>query len=128
MKYPCNIIQDLLPLYHDNVCSEESRRAVQQHLPECEACRDYLAALDRPDAAFALPEETSEEQKAASFRSFHQRLEKKQRLFGWLYFWQGGFCEHSLKPWSAMTISRCLWQKMGWSAGSAGASGTAAAR
>ena len=39
MKYPCNIIQDLLPLYHDNVCSEESRRAVQQHLPECEACQ-----------------------------------------------------------------------------------------
>lgn len=81
MKYPCNIIQDLLPLYHDKVCSEESRRAVQQHLPECEACRDYLAALDRPDAAFASPEETSEEQKAASFRSFHQRIEKKQRLF-----------------------------------------------
>ena len=107
MKYPCNIIQDLLPLYHDNVCSEESRRAVQEHLSECEACRDYLAALDRPDTAFAPPEETSEEQKAASFRSFHQRLEKKQRLFGKIQRMNHRRQKKYMKKWMLFALIRC---------------------
>ena len=32
MKYPCDLIRDLLPLYQDGVCSEESRAAVEEHL------------------------------------------------------------------------------------------------
>ena len=32
MKYSCNMIQDLIPLYIDGVCSEESKEAVEQHL------------------------------------------------------------------------------------------------
>ena len=39
MKVTCEIIEDLLPLYVDNVCSAQSRQAVEQHLQECERCR-----------------------------------------------------------------------------------------
>lgn len=39
MKVSCEIIEDLLPLYADDVCSSESRRAVQKHLQECPKCR-----------------------------------------------------------------------------------------
>ena len=31
MKYPCSLIQDLLPLYHDGVCSEESNKIIEAH-------------------------------------------------------------------------------------------------
>ena len=34
-----DIVQDLLPLYHDGVCSDESRAAVEEHLKTCEDCR-----------------------------------------------------------------------------------------
>lgn len=44
----CNIVRDLLPLYHDGVCSEESRRAVEEHLEGCGACRQVLADMDAP--------------------------------------------------------------------------------
>lgn len=44
----CNIVRDLLPLYHDGVCSEESRAAVEGHLAGCEACRQVLADMDAP--------------------------------------------------------------------------------
>lgn len=44
----CKIIQDLLPLYHDGVCSQESRREVETHLGGCETCRKLLADLDAP--------------------------------------------------------------------------------
>ncbi|MCM1440001.1 MAG: zf-HC2 domain-containing protein [Roseburia sp.] len=36
----CDIIQDLLPLYIDNVCSEESKAYVEAHLASCEKCRN----------------------------------------------------------------------------------------
>lgn len=39
MKMNCKVIEDLLPLYLDKVCSEESKQLVEEHLSECEACR-----------------------------------------------------------------------------------------
>ena len=38
----CNIIKDLLPLYHDDVISEESRELVEEHLKTCLECRNML--------------------------------------------------------------------------------------
>ena len=35
----CNVIKDLLPLYVDECCSEESARLVAEHLDACESCR-----------------------------------------------------------------------------------------
>lgn len=42
----CNIIEDLLPLYYDNVCSEESRRLVEDHLSGCVKCRETLTTME----------------------------------------------------------------------------------
>ena len=33
----CEVIRDLLPLYSDGVCSEESRRLTEEHLAQCGA-------------------------------------------------------------------------------------------
>lgn len=38
----CNIIKDLLPLYIDDVLSEDSREMVEKHLKECAKCADEL--------------------------------------------------------------------------------------
>ena len=46
MKLPCNVIEDLLPLYHDKICSAESRALVEEHLVECEACKTLLSKID----------------------------------------------------------------------------------
>ena len=42
------IIQDLLPLYHDQVCSDKSRAAVEEHLRTCPLCRKTLEEMDAP--------------------------------------------------------------------------------
>lgn len=42
MKVTCEIVEDLLPLYVDNVCSEQSKRAVEEHLQKCEKCRKLI--------------------------------------------------------------------------------------
>lgn len=45
MTYPCPVIRDLLPLYLDEVLSPESTDAVEQHLAECEGCRQYCEQM-----------------------------------------------------------------------------------
>ena len=39
MKISCNIIEDLLPLYVDDMVSEDSRQLVEEHLKACPTCR-----------------------------------------------------------------------------------------
>lgn len=46
MNISCEIIKDLLPLYHDGVCSNESKTMVETHLAHCERCKDELNAMD----------------------------------------------------------------------------------
>ena len=38
-QYDCNIILDLLPLSIENIVIEETQQVIQQHLLECESCR-----------------------------------------------------------------------------------------
>lgn len=45
MKISCKIIEDILPLYADEVCSDESRALVDEHVAECENCRKKLGAM-----------------------------------------------------------------------------------
>ena len=42
MKITCDIIQDLLPLYADDVLSDDSKELVKEHLAECESCSKSL--------------------------------------------------------------------------------------
>ncbi len=37
----------MLPLYHDGVCSHESKDMVDEHLSYCNDCREELAAMDK---------------------------------------------------------------------------------
>lgn len=45
MKITCNIIEDLLPLYVEDILSDDSRILVEDHLTECQNCRRHLDAL-----------------------------------------------------------------------------------
>ncbi len=45
MKLSCEIIQDLLPLYCDGVCSEESKRKIEEHLQDCDKCRKDMRLM-----------------------------------------------------------------------------------
>ena len=49
----CDMIRDLLPLYADSVCSEESRKAVTDHLAGCAECREMLNKMNQKVAITA---------------------------------------------------------------------------
>lgn len=41
----CRIIEDLLPLYVDGVCSEESKKSIELHISTCEECHKKLEEM-----------------------------------------------------------------------------------
>ena len=57
MKYICDVIRDLLPLYQDQVCSAESTRVVRAHLEECDECRKMAEKLADVNVDNTLKEE-----------------------------------------------------------------------
>lgn len=45
MKINCAIAGDLMPLYLEELCSEDSGAALEEHLRECPACREKLERM-----------------------------------------------------------------------------------
>ncbi len=44
----CSVVKDLLPLYLDGCCSEESKKIVEDHLGNCAFCRKYCEEMKAP--------------------------------------------------------------------------------
>ena len=79
MKYLCNLIQDLLPLYHDGVCSKESIAIIEKHLSECDICKEIYSSLCETDEIIIpSPNADWELKKAASFRIVKKKLSRRQ--------------------------------------------------
>ena len=48
-KIPCNVIVDLLPLYKEDICSEETKDIVEEHIRGCEDCRLLCENMTVPE-------------------------------------------------------------------------------
>lgn len=74
-KYPCELIQDLLPLYHDNVCAPKTAQAVEEHLQGCEACQEVYHAFDSgPEPERSAQEE---EHQVRAFKKVRGRFRRR---------------------------------------------------
>jgi len=45
MNISCAVIMDLLPLYHEDVCNEASKKLVDAHITECGKCKAILKEM-----------------------------------------------------------------------------------
>lgn len=80
MTHPCGIIRDLLPLYIDDVCNEESKQAVENHLSECEKCRNYYKSMKSTEGFVAKENDNSEDMKMANnLKNVKSKINKKIR-------------------------------------------------
>lgn len=80
MTYPCGIIKDLLPIYIDDVCNEESKEAVENHLSECEKCRSYYETMKSTDDFEEKKNANSDDMKLAdSLKNMKLKINKKIR-------------------------------------------------
>lgn len=78
MTYPCGIIRDLLPLYVDDVCNEESRQAVETHLLECAACRNCYESMKAEENFIEKANDNGEDMRMAnSLKNVKNKINKK---------------------------------------------------
>lgn len=43
---PCTIIRDIMPIYLEDGCLDETKVLIQEHLQECEQCREYYRKMN----------------------------------------------------------------------------------
>ncbi len=59
MSLTCNVIRDLLPLFAEDMVSDDTRLLVEKHLADCPDCRERLAAMQTspalPGGVVAVP-------------------------------------------------------------------------
>ena len=60
MKLSCKVIQDMLPMYYDGICSEESVALIEEHLKACPHCSRTLSELQ---ANINIPENPVDDMK-----------------------------------------------------------------
>lgn len=78
MNISCKVIQDLLPLYHDNVCSPETNALVEEHLQTCEACQEEFHKLEESPLAENGKKEEAEKENVQRMKNVKKVLHKKR--------------------------------------------------
>ena len=74
MKIECGIVRDLLPLYEEQITSEASDKAVEEHLKECEQCCKIYQEMKMPELQIQYDRTPAE--------SLHKYIKKKKRRLG----------------------------------------------
>lgn len=81
MKVSCEIIRDLLPSYINDLCSEESKDLINEHVRECENCNEVLTKLEIESKNQNLKERITEKSSVKLFKRVRNRMLLKSVLF-----------------------------------------------
>ena len=73
-KLTCDVIKDLLPSYVDGICSEDSKRIVEEHLETCSECRQLMDIMREA----GIVEQKREEKQIAYMKKIKKYTGKKE--------------------------------------------------
>lgn len=76
MSVSCNTIRDLLPLYHDDVCSKDTKTLIEEHLKTCKECQVYLEDINSEVFKSSF-DSNKEQEKVKLLKVFKRKLLKK---------------------------------------------------
>lgn len=82
MKYKCNVIKDLLPLYIEKITSQDSNEIIEEHLKECENCKEYFLKLEDEGFLEDLKEENEDkENPKKTMKNIKKKIMRGKLLF-----------------------------------------------
>lgn len=79
MRNECNIIRDILPLYIDEIVSEDTVSFVEEHLEKCAACRTELENMKAPNALEIVASNTQANDEKP-LKAFAKMWNRKKRI------------------------------------------------
>lgn len=65
----CNVVRDLIPLYIDECCSEESAIIVKEHIEGCDACKKLLEDMGMPTNVISVSKAPAEFNKLNNWKA-----------------------------------------------------------
>lgn len=80
-KITCDVIQDILPLYCDDVCSKDSRELVEKHLEDCAGCSELLGKL-KQECSFSNEKEYVQEEIVKDMADAWKKSIRKSFCYG----------------------------------------------
>lgn len=93
MKMNCDIIQDLIPSYVDEICSEASRMCVVEHLAECEKCQKIVKRYQENEIIGS----SLEKKELDGFKKIKQKMQRQTILSYCLLLFVAGFGFYSFQ-------------------------------
>lgn len=76
----CNVVKDLLPLYLDGMCSDETMAQLEEHFEHCGHCRELKASLEREPE---WPEKNKDWERAIEpLKKVRKKLRRKNMMLG----------------------------------------------
>ena len=70
MNISCNVMDDLLPLYAENMVSQDTADLVRDHLAACAVCREKMKAFpEKEEERHTMPPTLSMEAMPPPFRA-----------------------------------------------------------
>ena len=79
MKISCNVAGDLLPLYVDECCSDDSRLLLEEHLVECQACGEKYERMKRKDYLSTSTEAGAGQ--TARITAYAKKIRRRRTIF-----------------------------------------------
>ncbi len=70
----CSVIKDLLPTYADDLCSEETRKEIDEHLESCESCSELFENAKADLTSELKP--LSDKEKIKPFAKIRKKMRK----------------------------------------------------
>ena len=70
----CCVVKDILPLYAENLCSEETAEIVKEHIENCESCRRLSKEVEIEEKA---PEKIPDEAKA--MKKINKKIKRSKK-------------------------------------------------
>lgn len=77
MKNECSVVRDLLPLYLENMVSEETAQFVAAHLKDCSACQAELDYLKGGDMAATVEKPAASGESVKPFKKIMKRINRQ---------------------------------------------------
>lgn len=80
MKYDCDIIKDLLPLYIEKIASKSSQKIIKEHLRECKCCKSCFDAMCSGENTLEINELSKDDKTMlGGLKNLKRGLQKKIR-------------------------------------------------
>lgn len=74
-KLVCDTVNDLLPIYIEHMTSETSNKSIEDHLEECDECKNVLEKMRQPVYVETAPE-------VINFKKFY--IKSRMKIFYWI--------------------------------------------